>query len=55
MCTLAVLSKNKCGIKLIIGFPFEAEHNKGIAWFLMRLRKRECFTQCHLPHCLAAH
>lgn len=36
MCILAVLSKNKCGNQLIISFPFEAEHNKGIAWFLMR-------------------
>lgn len=54
MCVLAVLSKNKCGIKLIISFPFEAKHTEGIAWFLARLCKHECFTQCHLPKCLAA-
>jgi len=41
MCALAVLSKNKCGIKLIVSFPFEAEHNKGITLFLMRQCKYE--------------
>lgn len=54
MCILAVLSKNKCGIKLIISFPFEAEHNKSIACFLTRPCKPERFTQCCLPNCLAA-